>query len=137
MSEENPLRLTDLPAGYRCPLCSCCKRDLGFHISSVAEAAICEGCNIELSHLLELEEREQDPLLDALEAFTGVSFQEARRRYYREAIAAFRRKLQPDNVDVEVAHEVQHTKRSAEDTVAHWRTILHDYEAALQQLEAS
>ena len=128
-------RHTDIPTGYQCPLCSCRTGDSAFRVSQVVGAAICEGCDFELSHFLELDERENDPVLDALEAFTGVSFKEARRRYHREAIAIFQYKLLPENVDREVAEEVKHTKRTAVETIAHWRTIIRDYEEALQRLE--
>ena len=138
MSELDPARQMIVPAGYRCPLCPCCGAgDSEFRYSQVADAAICEGCDVELSHFLECDEREQDPVLDALEASTGVTFREARRRYYREAIAIFRWKLLPENVDRETTEEAARTKRTAAETVEHWSTTVRAYEATLQALEAS
>jgi hypothetical protein len=135
--EKDPALRAAIPSDYQCPLCSCRAGDSTFRVSRVVGAAICEGCDIELSHFLERDEREKDPVLDALEAFTGVSFEETRRRRYREAIAIFRFKLQPENIDREVAEEVKRTKRTAAETIANWNTILRDYEAALRRLEAA
>ncbi len=76
-----------------------------FRASEVAGTPTCEGCSFELSIFLELDTREDDSVLDRLEALTGLSFIECRRRYYQEAIAQFRYMLDSRNVDREVAAE--------------------------------
>ena len=127
-----------VPADYRCPLCTCCgPTDTSFRVSDVAGAAICEGCDVELSHFLEQEDRERDPVLDALERTTGLSFLACRRRYYREAIRTFEARLVPNHIESEVVSEIAHTGRTREQTVAHWRQVITDYKATLLRLEES
>jgi hypothetical protein len=104
-------------------------------MSEVAGAAICEGCDLELSHFLERDDRERDPVLDALERITGLSFLECRRRYYREAIRIFEAKLGPERIDSEVALEASHPRRTREETVAHWQQVIADYTATLLRLD--
>jgi len=127
----------EVASSYRCPLCTCCRAsETLFVANAVAGTKICEGCSIELSHFLEFEERPSDPVVDALETVTGLSFAACRLRYYREAIGFLEAKLLADRVDREVSFEIVHTGRSREDTIAHWRRVIDDYKATLARLEA-
>jgi hypothetical protein len=90
---------------------------------------------MDLSYFLEQEVPEPDVVLKAVSAFTKASFTELRRRYCREAIAIFSWKLHAANIESEVADELAHTGGNAEQTVAHWRTVLAAYEADLLALE--
>ena len=85
---------------------------------------------------MELDDREEDPLLDALETYTGLPFYECRRRYYREAIAVFEWKLDPRNRDLEVAKEARRTRRGPDEILSHWRRVLDKYGATLASLES-
>ncbi len=91
---------------------------------------------MELSILLERDQRIEDPVLDRLEAFTGLSFTECRRKYYREAIALIRYIVDPQSVDRMVVEETQYERLSREQTVAHWQCVLDDYTETLRRLEA-
>jgi hypothetical protein len=138
MNEQGQQRddgTVQVPVDYQCPLCSCQHSKELFFPSGLVAAPVCQGCAIDLSHFLEQDDRAQDPLLDALERVTGLSFLECRRGYYREALEAFRRKLAPGHLERELAFEVAHTGRSREQTIQHWRDVIAEYEAELRRLE--
>jgi hypothetical protein len=126
----------EVPDNYQCPLCPCAHPGKPFFPSQTVGAPICQGCTIDLSHYLERDDRAQDPLLDALERVTGLSFPECRRKYYREIIDLFRQKLAPERQEQEVAFEAAHTGRSREQIVAHWKDVLAGYETDLQRLQS-
>jgi hypothetical protein len=125
-----------VPDGYQCPLCPCQHSENTFFPSGLVGAPVCQGCTIDLSHYLERDERAQDPLLEALERVTGLSFVECRRRYYREVIELLRRRLQPQYLERELEFEVTHTGRSREQTIMHWQHVIADYETQLHRLES-
>jgi hypothetical protein len=135
-TDNDPAARVDVPAGYRCPLCRCCCRsDARYLASQVVGKPICEGCAIELSIFLEEDDREDDPVLDALERETGLSFLECRRRHYREVIDTYEWFLDPAHRDRSATEEIMITRRSAEETVAHWRQVVEDYGKVLMDLQ--
>ena len=87
----------EVPAAYRCPLCPN-HVDEDFRDSPILVGQpICTGCGVELDHFLEEEERRDHRVLDRLEAFTGLSFLECRRRHLREKILDMEWRLAPDH----------------------------------------
>ncbi len=127
------IRRVKVPDGYRCPFCPD-HRDDTFYFTRIVGAPICEGCDIDLSNFVEDEERPDDPLLDRLEALTGLSFREYRRMAFEETIEDFERRLRPENVRREAAVEMLVTGRSLDEVTKGWKKLIAHYRAELERL---
>jgi hypothetical protein len=121
MSE--PVRV---PLEYRCPLCPNHRDDL-FYDSKILGSPICEGCSVEISMLLDQDERPEDPVLDRLEAITGLTFKECRKIYIEEAIQDLENRLKPE-------YMASFAEETSKQLVKEWKRTIEYYKAELQKL---
>ncbi len=124
----------NVPEGYQCPLCPSHRDEKFFH-SRIVGAPICEGCDDDISWLVEETERPDDPVLDRLEALTGLSFREYKRIAFEEFVADFEARLRPENVEREARLEMQVTGRSLEGVARGWRRLVEHYKAEIRRLD--
>ena len=66
-----------VPKGYHCPFCPGHSDDTFFE-SKVFGRPICEGCREEIDMFIHEPERREDPVILAVEQFTGRSWNEVR-----------------------------------------------------------
>ena len=66
------LKLAKVPAGYCCSFCVCADHGGDFWESKVFGRPICGPYRFEISFFIENPEREEDPVVVAVEQLTGV-----------------------------------------------------------------
>jgi len=101
---QNTRNLTDVPEGYRCPLCPDHDDD-EFEWNSLLKAPVCRGCSHDIFSLLADDKRIDDPVMDRLEEVTGLSFYECQVVYLQEEILHCEEALIKKRQEVETSPE--------------------------------
>lgn len=103
--------------------------------SRIVGAPICEGCADDISHLIEDDERPDDPILDRVEEITGLAFPECQKLGFEEFVDDLENRLRLENVEAEVEFERRHTGLSRNEVLEAWRKCIDSYRERIRALE--
>lgn len=133
-----PKKYIKVPSDYLCPICEVKEEPEHdrYMFSKVTGCPICEGCDVDISFYLDVEERSDNPdciypELDRLETLTGRSFHECQRLWFQETIESLEERLLPENIRDEVA---EGTNLSYEEVVDSWKRLIEHYKKEIHKL---
>ena len=124
----------EVPPGYKCPLCPDHVDD-EFVPSRILGVPICDGCAIEISHLIDEDERPDDLVLDHIERITGLTFPEYQKLGFEEFVDDLEGRLRPENLEAEVAHQRRFTHQTRDEVIEHWTTCIRSYRERIRAHE--